>query len=95
LKPLACDLAIASEDAQIGDHTQTYGFFGAGGSPYRLPLLVGMRKPKNLFLRANDFREGGRKNRIGESAVPADQLESAVDGWWSACRQKSCRNENF
>jgi enoyl-CoA hydratase len=46
---LACDLAIASEDAQIGDQHMIYGFFGAGGSPYRLPLLVGMRKAKELI----------------------------------------------
>jgi enoyl-CoA hydratase len=46
---LAADLAIATEDAKIGDQHMNYGLFGAGGSPYRLPLLVGIRKAKELI----------------------------------------------
>jgi enoyl-CoA hydratase len=77
---LACDLAIASEDAQIGDQHMIYGFFGAGGSPYRLPLLVGMRKAKELIF-TGKMISGKEAERIGlvNRAVPADQLESAVD----------------
>lgn len=77
---LACDLAIASEDAMIGDQHMTYGLFGAGGSPYRLPLLVGIRKAKELIF-TGKWISGKEAERIGlvNRAVPADQLESAVD----------------
>jgi enoyl-CoA hydratase len=77
---LACDLAIASEDAQLGDQHMIYGFFGAGGSPFRLPLLVGMRKAKELIF-TGKMISGKEAERIGlvNRAVPADQLESAVD----------------
>jgi enoyl-CoA hydratase len=77
---LTCDLAIASEDAQIGDQHMTYGLFGAGGSPFRLPLLVGIRKAKELIF-TGKWISGKEAERIGlvNRAVPADQLESAVD----------------
>lgn len=77
---LAADLAIASEDAKLGDQHMTYGLFGAGGSPYRLPLLVGIRKAKELIF-TGKWISGKEAERIGlvNRAVPADQLESAVD----------------
>jgi enoyl-CoA hydratase/carnithine racemase len=77
---LTCDLAIASEDAMIGDQHMTYGLFGAGGSPFRLPLLVGIRKAKELIF-TGKWISGKEAERIGlvNRAVPADQLESAVD----------------
>lgn len=77
---LACDLAIAAEDARIGDQHMAYGFFGAGGSPYRLPLLVGIRKAKELIF-TGKWISGKEAERIGlvNRAVPADQLQSAVD----------------
>jgi enoyl-CoA hydratase len=77
---LTCDLAIAAEDAQIGDQHMNYGLFGAGGSPYRLPLLVGIRKAKELIF-TGKWVSGKEAERIGlvNRAVPADQLESAVD----------------
>lgn len=77
---LACDLAIAAEDAMIGDQHMTYGLFGAGGSPYRLPLLVGIRKAKELIF-TGKWISGKEAERIGlvNRAVPADQLESAVE----------------
>ena len=77
---LTCDLAIAAEDATIGDQHMNYGLFGAGGSPYRLPLLVGIRKAKELIF-TGKWISGKEAERIGlvNRAVPADQLESAVD----------------
>ncbi len=77
---LAADLAIAAEDAKLGDQHMTYGLFGAGGSPYRLPLLVGIRKAKELIF-TGKWISGKEAERIGlvNRAVPADQLESAVD----------------
>ena len=77
---LAADLAIATDDAKIGDQHMNYGLFGAGGSPYRLPLLVGIRKAKELIF-TGKWVSGKEAERLGlvNRAVPADQLQSAVD----------------
>lgn len=74
------DLAIASEDAVIGDHHMKFGLLGAGGSPYRLPLLIGLRKAKELIFTGKTIT-GKEAERIGlvNWAVPADQLESTVN----------------
>ncbi len=76
----AVDLAIASEDALIGDQHMKYGLLSAGGAPYRLSLLVGMRRAKELIF-SGDAISGKEAERIGlvNRAVPADKLESAVD----------------
>jgi enoyl-CoA hydratase len=77
---LTADLAIAAEDAKLGDQHMNYGLFGAGGSPYRLPLLVGIRRAKELIF-TGKWISGKEAETIGlvNRAVPADQLESAVD----------------
>jgi enoyl-CoA hydratase len=77
---LTCDLAIAAEDAQIGDQHMNYGLFGAGGSPFKLPHLIGIRKAKELIF-TGKWITGKEAERIGlvNRAVPADQLDSAVD----------------
>jgi enoyl-CoA hydratase/carnithine racemase len=74
------DLAIASEDAIIGDQHMNLGLLAAGGAPYRLPLLMGIRKAKELIftgktLSGREAEEIGLVNR----AVPPDALESTVD----------------
>ncbi|MFC1535234.1 enoyl-CoA hydratase/isomerase family protein [Thermodesulfobacteriota bacterium] len=77
---LSADLAIAAEDAIIGDQHMNYGLFGAGGSPYKLPILVGVRKAKEIIFTGERI-SGKEAERIGlvNRAVPADQLEGAVD----------------
>lgn len=47
---LAPDMVVAAEDAKIGDQHIKVGIFGAGGSPYRLPFMVGFRKAKELVM---------------------------------------------
>jgi enoyl-CoA hydratase/carnithine racemase len=76
---LAADLVIASEDAIIGDQHVNGGFIGAGGSPYRLIFMVGLRKAKELVLTAKRLT-GREAEVIGlvNRAVPAEQLEAAV-----------------
>lgn len=76
---LATDLVIATEDAIIGDQHVNGGFIGAGGSPYRLIFMVGLRKAKELVLTAKRLT-GKEAEAIGlvNRAVPAGQLESAV-----------------
>jgi len=74
------DLVIAAEDAIIGDRHMKHGLLAAGGGPYRLPLLIGIRKAKELMLRGNTIN-GKEAEELGlvNRAVPAEQLESAVD----------------
>ncbi len=73
------DLAIASEDAVIGDQHMKFGLLGAGGSLYRLPLLIGLRKAKELIFTGKTIT-GKEAEQIGlvNRAVPADQLDSTV-----------------
>jgi enoyl-CoA hydratase/carnithine racemase len=76
---LATDLVIASEDAKIGDQHVNVGLFGGGGSAYRLSLLVGMRKAKEIILTGKRL-SGREAEQIGlvNLAVPPDKLESTV-----------------
>jgi enoyl-CoA hydratase len=77
---LAVDMVIAAEDAMIGDQHMKVGMFGGGGSPYRLPFLVGFRKAKELIL-TGKWVSGKEAEKIGlvNRAVPAAELEKAVD----------------
>jgi enoyl-CoA hydratase len=76
---LAADLVIAAEDAKIGDQHINVGLFGGGGCVYRLSLLVGMRKTKELVLTGKRL-SGKEAAELGivNQCVPADKLESAV-----------------
>lgn len=73
---LVCDLAIAAEDALIGDQHINYGLVGPGGSTQRTPRLIGIRKAKELIF-TGDWVTGKEAERIGlvNRAVPRDQLE--------------------
>jgi enoyl-CoA hydratase len=76
---MAADLVIAAEDAIIGDQHINVGLFGGGGCVYRLALLVGMRKTKELVLTGKRL-SGKEAAELGlvNLAVPADKLDSAV-----------------
>jgi enoyl-CoA hydratase len=76
---LAADFAIAVEDVMIGDQHMKVGMFGAGGSPFRLPLFVGLRKAKEMLL-TGQWISGKEAEKIGlvNKAVPADQFENAI-----------------
>jgi enoyl-CoA hydratase len=84
------DLAIASEEAVIGDQHMKYGLLGAGGAPYRIPLLLGIRKAKELIFTAKTI-SGKEAERIGlvNQAVPPDKLESTVDALAAELAEKS------
>ena len=77
---MAADLVIAAEDAKIGDQHINFGLFGGGGCAYRLALLVGMRKAKEIILTGKRL-SGKEAEKLGliNSAVPPDKLESAVN----------------
>jgi enoyl-CoA hydratase len=74
------DLAIASEDAIIGDQHMKVGLLAAGGAYYRVPLLVGMRKAKELIFTGKTLT-GREAEQIGlvNRAVPPGDLQSTVD----------------
>jgi enoyl-CoA hydratase len=76
---LAADLVIAAEEAIIGDQHVNGGFIGAGGAPYRLALLVGLRKAKELVFMAKKMT-GKEAETIGlvNRAVPAAELDDVV-----------------
>ncbi len=84
------DLAIASEDAVIGDQHMKYGLLGAGGAPYRIPLLLGIRKAKELIFTGKTV-SGKEAQQIGlvNQAVPQDKLESTVDTLAAELARKS------
>lgn len=87
---LAVDLAIAAEDAMLGDQHMKVGMFGAGGSPYRLPMMVGFRKAKELIL-TGKWISGREAERIGlvNRAVPSGDLEKTVDEMIAELSDKS------
>ncbi len=76
---MAADLVVAAEDAKIGDQHINVGLFGGGGCVYRLSLLVGMRKAKELVLTGKRL-SGTEAAALGlvNQAVPFDKLDSAV-----------------
>ncbi|HTY82290.1 MAG TPA: enoyl-CoA hydratase/isomerase family protein [Dehalococcoidales bacterium] len=77
---LAADIVIAADDAKIADQHINVGLFGGGGCVYRLALLVGMRKAKELVLtgRRLSGKEAADMGIVNKS-VPPDKLESAVN----------------
>lgn len=87
---LACDLAIASEDAVIGDQHINIGAIGAAGGPYRLAMRVGILKAKELVLTGKKLT-GKEAERIGlvNMAVRPDEFESAVQDMAKSIAQKS------
>jgi enoyl-CoA hydratase/carnithine racemase len=84
------DLAIASEEAVISDQHMKLGLLGAGGAAYRVPLLIGIRKAKELIL-TGDSLTGKEAAQIGlvNRAVPAAQLESTVEDLAAKLAEKS------
>jgi enoyl-CoA hydratase len=87
---MAADLVIAAEDARIGDQHINFGLFGGGGCVYRLALLVGMRKAKEIVLTGKRL-SGKEAEQLGlvNLAVPPDKLESAIDEMVSQLSDKS------
>ena len=87
---MAADLVITAEDARIGDQHINVGLFGGGGCVYRLALLVGMRRTKEIVLMGKRL-SGKEAAEIGlvNLAVPADKLDSTVAEWAAELASKS------
>lgn len=74
---LACDFAIAADDARIGDQHANYGLMPGGGSTQRLPRRIGTQRAKALLF-GGEWITGTQAEEIGLvlTAVPAEALEA-------------------
>jgi enoyl-CoA hydratase len=77
---VSADLVVAAEEAKIGDQHINVALFGGGGCLYRMAMLVGRQKAKEIAFSGKAI-SGKEAERIGlvNLAVPADQLMSTVD----------------
>jgi enoyl-CoA hydratase len=77
---MACDLAIASEDARFSDQHANYGLVPGGGGSQRLPRLIGIRKAKEL-LYTGDWLVAVEAERLGliNKVAPANKLKEATN----------------
>lgn len=87
---LACDFAIATDDARIGDFHIRRALIGGAGPIYRLPRIIGIRRAKELML-TGKLLSGTRAAEWGlvNEAVPAEALDAAVDAFVSELVDKS------
>jgi enoyl-CoA hydratase/carnithine racemase len=87
---LNVDLVIAAEDAVIGDYHMQRGLLAAGGAYFRLPLLIGLRRAKELMFTGKTITSK-EAEQIGlvNSVVPQDMLESVVDSLAKDLAEKS------
>ena len=86
---LSCDLAIAAEEAIIGDQHINYGLVG-GSSTWQLPRRIGLQKA--LYLMFTGGRVSGKEaEEIGivYKAVPKEQLEPELEKLLSQIRDRS------
>lgn len=87
---MCCDLAIASEDARIGDQHANFGLLAGGGGTQRLPRLIGERRAKWL-LYSGEWIDGKTAEEWGliNVAVPSDQIEEKLSDMVSIISSKS------
>ena len=76
---LACDLRIATEDAQLGLPELTHGFIPGAGGTQRLLRLVGLGRAMDMIL-SGERVDAEQAMRIGlvTRVVPRDGLDAAA-----------------
>lgn len=74
---MACDLIVASDDAQLGEPEIR---FGSAPVTLLMPFLIGQKRTRELLL-TGDLISAGEAERIGliNRVVAADRLEADVD----------------
>lgn len=82
---LTCDLAVAVDNAVIGDQHINVGAIGGAGGAYRLAVLIGLRRAKEIVLTGKKI-SGKEAEQVGlvNRAVPAEELMSTA--WEIALR---------
>lgn len=76
----ACDAAIVSEDAVIGDHHARAGVIPGGGSTQRLARLVGRQRALGLILTGDHLTAAQAVEwGLAYRAAAADEFEQATD----------------
>ena len=87
---LACDMALAADDARIGDQHVNFGLMPGGGSTQRLPRRIGMQRAMDLlttgrWLSGREAAEWGLVLR----AVPSEDLPEELEKLLTPLRTKS------
>ena len=77
---LACDLALATQDARIGDQHVNFGLMPGGGSTQRLPRRIGMQRAMELLITGRwlsgvEAADWGLVLR----AVPSEELDQQLE----------------
>lgn len=87
---LACDMALAAEDARLGDQHVNFGLMPGGGSTQRLPRRIGMQRAMEL-LTTGRWLSGAQAAEWGLvlGAVPAGDLEQELENLVAPMRTKS------
>lgn len=87
---LACDFAVAAEDAKIGDGHIRNGLFGSAGPIYRLPRMIGSRRAKELLLSGDllSGREALEWNLVN-AVAPAGELDVLIERFAARFTDKS------
>ena len=87
---LACDLAVAADDAYFGYVDVR---FGSGVVSMFLPWIVGVRKAKELLFTGEDRVSAAEAFRVGlvNRVVPRDELDGATQ----ALAEEIAKNEPF
>ena len=86
----ACDFAIVSEEARIGDNHSNFGQVPGGGSSQRLPRLVGRQRALGLIL-TGDHLSGAEAAAWGLAyrAVPTAEFDATINELASKLAVKS------
>ena len=87
---MACDMAIAADDARIGDQHVNFGLIPGGGSTQRLPRRIGMQRGMELlttgrWLSGTEAADWG----LVLQAVPAGELDQQLEELLASLRTKS------
>ena len=87
---LACDMALAADDARLGDQHTNFGLMPGGGSTQRLPRRVGMQLGMEL-LTTGRWLSGAEAAECGLvlRAAPEADLDGELEGLLAPLRVKS------
>jgi 2-(1,2-epoxy-1,2-dihydrophenyl)acetyl-CoA isomerase len=79
---MACDLAIAADNARLIQVFVRRGLIPDGGGAYLLPRVVGMKKAKELVFFGDDVHaEEAERLGLFNKVVPAAELRTATTEW--------------